>query len=190
MIQQSHCGASIQRKSQFKKIHATQYSGFPTGSVRKKSACQCRRCVFNPWVGKIPQRKKWEPIPVFLPGESHGQRNLVGYSPWGHRRVRHNLATNNNNPDIHCSTIYKTKTWKQCKYPLTEEWINKFWYTYTMKKESKIMTSAATWMGLEIIILSEVSQRQKLYDITLYVESKKMIQMNLFIKQKQNHRLR
>ena len=44
------------------------------------------------------------------------------------------------------------------------------------------MTSAATWMGLEIIILSEVSQRQKLYDITLYVESKKMIQMNLFIK--------
>ena len=90
---------------------------------------------FNAWVGKVPWGRAQPPTPVFLPGESHGQRNLVGYSPWGHRRVRHNLATNNNNPDIHCSTIYKTKTWKQCKYPLTEEWINKFWYTYTMKKK-------------------------------------------------------
>ena len=37
----------------------------------------------NPWVGKIPWRRKWQPTPVFLPGESHGQRSLVGYSPWG-----------------------------------------------------------------------------------------------------------
>ena len=37
---------------------------------------------FNPWVGKIC-RRKWQPTPVFLPGKSHGQRNLVGYSPWG-----------------------------------------------------------------------------------------------------------
>ena len=38
---------------------------------------------FNPWVGKIPWRKKWQPSPVFLPRESHGQRSLVGYSPQG-----------------------------------------------------------------------------------------------------------
>ena len=38
---------------------------------------------FNPWVGKIPWRRKWQPCPVFLPGESHGRRSLVGYSPWG-----------------------------------------------------------------------------------------------------------
>ena len=38
---------------------------------------------FEPWVGKIPWRREWQPTPVFLPGESHGQRNLVGYSPWG-----------------------------------------------------------------------------------------------------------
>ena len=38
-----------------------------------------------PWVGKIPWRKKWQPTPVFLPGESHGQRSLVGYSPWSHK---------------------------------------------------------------------------------------------------------
>ena len=37
---------------------------------------------FNPWVGKIPWRRKWQPTPVFLPGESHGRRSLVGYSPW------------------------------------------------------------------------------------------------------------
>ena len=48
---------------------------------------------FNPWVRKIPWRKKWQPTPVFLPGKSHGQRSLPGYSPWGRRRVKHNLGT-------------------------------------------------------------------------------------------------
>ena len=38
---------------------------------------------FNPWVGKIPWSRKWQPTPVCLPGESHGQRSLVGYSSWG-----------------------------------------------------------------------------------------------------------
>ena len=37
----------------------------------------------NPWVGKIPLSREWQPTPVFLPGKSHGQRSLVGYSPWG-----------------------------------------------------------------------------------------------------------
>ena len=46
---------------------------------------RCQRHRFDPWVGKIPWRRKWQPTPVFLPGESHGQRSLVGYSPWGHR---------------------------------------------------------------------------------------------------------
>ena len=44
-------------------------------------------------VRKIPWRRKWQPTPVFLPGKSHGQRSLVGYSPWGHKRVGHNLGT-------------------------------------------------------------------------------------------------
>ena len=55
------------------------------------------------------------------------------------------------------------KTWKQPKYPLTEEWIKKMWYIYTMEyysaiKRKEIMEFAATWMDLEIIMLSEVSQ--------------------------------
>ena len=41
------------------------------------------RYGFDIWVGKIPWRRKWQPIPVFLSGESHGQRSLAGYSPWG-----------------------------------------------------------------------------------------------------------
>ena len=50
----------------------------------KEFACQCRRCIFDPWVGKIPWRRAWQPTPVLLPGESHRQRSLAGYSPWVH----------------------------------------------------------------------------------------------------------
>ena len=50
----------------------------------KKICLKCGRSVFDSWVGKIPWRKAWQPTPVFLPGEFHGQRSLVGYSLWGH----------------------------------------------------------------------------------------------------------
>ena len=52
--------------------------------VGKEPTSQCRRykrCEFNPWVRKIPWKRAWQPTPVFLPGESHGERSLVGYSP-------------------------------------------------------------------------------------------------------------
>ena len=51
-----------------------------TGSIRHR-------------VGKIPWRRKWRPTPIFSPGKSHGQRNLVDYSPWIHKRVGHDLVT-------------------------------------------------------------------------------------------------
>ena len=47
------------------------------------SAGDGKRCGFDPWVTKIPWRRAWQPTPVFLPGESHGQRSLEGYSPQG-----------------------------------------------------------------------------------------------------------
>ena len=59
--------------------------GFPGDSSGKEPTCQCKRLKrhgFDPWVGKIPWRRKWQSIPVFLPGESHGQRSLVSHSPW------------------------------------------------------------------------------------------------------------
>jgi len=57
--------------------------GFPVGTSDKEPPCQCRRrkrCKFDTWVGKISERRSWQPTPVFLPGEC-GQRSLEGYSP-------------------------------------------------------------------------------------------------------------
>ena len=52
-----------------------------------KICLQCRRPEFNPWVRKLPCRREWQPTPVFLPGKSHEQRSLVGYSPWGYKEL-------------------------------------------------------------------------------------------------------
>ena len=63
--------------------------------------------------------------------------------------------------------LFKTaKTWKQTRYPLTDEWINKIWYIHAMEyypaiKKNEKMPFAATWLDLEIIILNEVSQKKK-----------------------------
>ena len=55
--------------------------GLPWWLSGKESACQCRRHEFNPWSRKIPWRRKWQLTLIFLPGKSHGQRSLAGYSP-------------------------------------------------------------------------------------------------------------
>ena len=59
--------------------------GHPWWLSGKEPTCQCRGPRFNPWVGKIPWSRKCQYTPVFLPREFHGQRSLVGYSPWGHK---------------------------------------------------------------------------------------------------------
>ena len=59
----------------------------------KESACQRRRLELHPLVRKIPRRRKWQPTPVFLPRESHGQWSLAGEKSMGSQRVRHDLAT-------------------------------------------------------------------------------------------------
>ena len=62
--------------------------GFTGGSSSKEPTCQCRRCWrqgFSPCVRKISWRRPWQPTPVFLPGESHGQGSLAGYIPWGRK---------------------------------------------------------------------------------------------------------
>ena len=61
------------------------HSGLPRWHSGTESACQCRRCRLDPWVGKIPWSRKWQPTAVFLPEELHGQRSLAGYGPWGLR---------------------------------------------------------------------------------------------------------
>ena len=64
--------------------YSPEVRGFPGGASGEEPVCQCRRhkrSGFNPWVRKILWRKAWQPTPVFLPGESHRQRSLEGYSP-------------------------------------------------------------------------------------------------------------
>ena len=66
---------------------------------------------------------------------------------------------------VHYGTIYNTKTWKKSKCSLTDEWIEKMWYVYIMEyysasKKNKITPFAAAWMELEILILSEISQKK------------------------------
>ena len=62
----------------------TMYKGF--GWLRgQRIRLQCGRPGFDPWVRKTPWRREWLPTPVFLPGEFHGQRSLVGYNSWGHK---------------------------------------------------------------------------------------------------------
>ena len=65
---------------------------FPGGSEDKVSACNAQGPGSIPGLERFPWRRKWQPTPIFLPGESHGQRSLAGYSPQGHR-VGHDWAT-------------------------------------------------------------------------------------------------
>ena len=74
-----------------------EYSeGFPGGASGKESTCNAgdsNRIGFSSWVGKIHWRRKWQPTPLFLPGESHRQRSLMGYIPWGRKESDMTEAT-------------------------------------------------------------------------------------------------
>ena len=76
----AHCGSFV-----------CVWKGSPGGSDGKETHLQSRRPGSSPRIGKIPWRREWQPTPVSLPGELHGQRNLVGYSPWDHK-VGHNFV--------------------------------------------------------------------------------------------------
>ena len=68
---------SILLKCNFSNIYA--YGGLPWWLSGTESTCQCKSCWFDPWVGKIPWRRKWQPTPVFHPGKPHRPRSLAGY---------------------------------------------------------------------------------------------------------------
>ena len=89
---QCHSGSQFSRHQ----LGVLEFNSILSWLRGKESTCQCRRLKrqgFDPWVGKTPWNKKWQPAPGFLPGKSYGQRSLVGYSPWGCGRVRHNWMT-------------------------------------------------------------------------------------------------
>ena len=69
-----------------RQIHTPNILGLSPWLSGERTHLQCRRCRrsrFDTWVGKIPWRRAWQPLPVSLAEQSHGQRSLVGYSPWG-----------------------------------------------------------------------------------------------------------
>ena len=94
-------------------------------TVKNLPAIQETRC--DPWVDKIPWRKEWQLTPVFLPGEFHGQRNLVGYSPWNckeldmterltlslffrHSKAKFKINHESNSPEFHFLNCVEIKT--------------------------------------------------------------------------------
>ena len=82
-------------------IHAVLHSDY---LAQRSLISQWRkRCEFNPWVGKMPWRRKWQPTPVFLPGKSHEQRSLAGYSPWG---LKESDVTEHNPQHIMAVPVY------------------------------------------------------------------------------------
>jgi len=68
-------------------LQVSMASGFPSGSAVKNPPAM-QETQFDPWVGKIPWRKAWQPTPVFFSRQSHGQRSLAGLQPMGLQRVR------------------------------------------------------------------------------------------------------
>ena len=94
--------------------YSTEY--FPRCRSGKESICPCRRCKrlgFDPWVGKIPWGRKWQPTPVFLPGKSHGHRSLVGYSPWG-------CKESDTTERLHFPLSFPRKTWWSTVHGVTK----------------------------------------------------------------------
>ena len=86
----------------------------------KESTCRssrCRRRGFDPWVGKVPWRRKWQPTPVFLPGEFHGQRSLADHSPRGCRirsTIQHPCSEQRLLPVYSTSTVTETTASGAC----------------------------------------------------------------------------
>ena len=108
---------------------ALKKEGLPLWLSWQRIYQQCGRPGFDPWVGKIPWRRERLPTPVFWPGEFHGL-----YSPWG------------------CKELDTTE-WLLLK----KEGSSDMWYNFCLKKK-EILTYGTTWVGLEDVILSEISQ--------------------------------
>ena len=96
------CGGGFHPGGPWPRLHRWEPAGplgtegVSGGSSGEEPSCQCRRrqrCGFHPWVGKIPWRRAWQPPPVFLPGEPHGQRIQVVCSPWGRQESDMTEAT-------------------------------------------------------------------------------------------------
>ena len=110
----------------FPKMRIKPTLGLPGGSDGKESACNVGRPGFDPWVGKNPWRRAWQPTPVFLPGESPWTEEPGELQSMGSQRVRHNWATK------HAHTLsvicYQFKIFFQL-----DKWKVVYWYSFNCK---------------------------------------------------------
>ena len=104
---------------------------------------QCVRLGFNPWVGKIPWTRSWQPTPVFLPGESLWTELPGGLQSMGSQKVGHSWATKCAHVRVHTHTHTHTHTQDY----------------YSVIKNEEILPFVTIWMELEGIFLSEISQK-------------------------------
>ena len=127
----------------------------------EKSACQCRRCKsydFAPWVGKIPWRRKWKLTPVFLLGKFHGQRSLVGYSPWGYKELDTTGAhTHTILQECYQANAGRTSTDEL----LLEDWLQHKWATVTFSLYDYVTKRLVDWITLMNYIISAMKTREQ-----------------------------
>ena len=117
--------------------------------------------MFNPWVWKIPWRRKWQPAIVFLPGKSHRQKSLVDFCPWGHKRVRHSLTTKQQQ---------QQQQIRMALYPVKK--LNQQLITYQTRKQKAQMASLVNFIKYlreklcQLSVISSRRQKQKEYFLT------------------------
>ena len=107
-------GLGQRLRTQHVSVHLCVFWGHPRWLSSKESPHQGRRCKrhrFHPWVGKIPHGEKWQPAPVFLPGEFHRQRSLQGCSPWG-RKSQTRLSSERSTRACFCCYCERDTPWK------------------------------------------------------------------------------
>ena len=135
--------------SNWKLTNYNPYLGFLWQLSGKEPACQCRRRGFNPWVTKIPWRRKGQPIPVFLPGESDGQRSLASYSPWGrteldtterlHFHFTLSCIGERNGHPLQCSCLENPRdggAWWAVVYGVAQSWTQLKWLSSSSNSSS------------------------------------------------------
>ena len=112
----TECKEKTPTKMQLFALLFTDYYSGLSWWLRRQTICPlCERCRFDSWVRRIPWRREWLPTPVFLPGEFHGQKSLVDYSPWGfsgqntgvgcHSLLQGILPTQGSNPALQADSL-------------------------------------------------------------------------------------
>ena len=132
---------------------STPTLGLPLCLRRLRICLQCGRPRFDPWVGKIPWRRKWQPTPVFLPGEFHGQWSLVGCRPWGHKewdtteRLHFHLHPHMNCTFLRTLVLGATFKGRPTKANIFREYWPQWWETpnHIMGRNSWGIQACFTW---------------------------------------------